>query len=137
MGRLIGCALMRVPSLVVALIASIWSCAPSFAATVNAVQGQVLISTGQGYRQVTGSTEVGAGAIVVANPGASAQIVFPDACAVTVQPGSVYTIAPQSPCATGSSGSNTTTYLIGGAVVAGGGIAAAVLLTHKGSSASP
>jgi hypothetical protein len=111
----------------------------SFAATVNATQGQVLVNQGQGYQQVAGSAEIGPGATVVVNPGGSAQIVYPDGCAVTVDPGSVYTIAPQSPClpqdpqtSPGLSGAS----LAVGAVIVGGGVAA-LLLLKKDKPASP
>jgi hypothetical protein len=108
---------------------------------VNATQGQVLVNQGSGYQQVAGSVDVGSGSTVVVNPGGSAQIVYPDGCSVAVQPGSVYTIAPQSPClAQGggetSSGLNGTTLAIG-AVVVGGGVAALLLLSNGDKSASP
>jgi hypothetical protein len=68
------------------------------AATVTAVQGQVLVSSGQGYRLVDGTTTVGVGGTVVANPGAIAYVLYPGGCRVTVEPGSVYQIASQGPC---------------------------------------
>src|SRR3990172_1743800 len=123
---------------VVALLSAALFSTSSFAAMVNATQGQVLVNQGSGYQQVAGSVEVGPGGTVVVNPGGSAQILYPDGCSVAVQPGSVYTIAPQSPClAQGgepSSGLNGTTLAIG-AVVVGGGVAALLLLKDK--SASP
>lgn len=110
------------------------------AATVRAVQGQVLVSSGQGYRLVDGSTQLGAGGTVVANPGAVAQVTYPGGCRVTVEPGSVYQIASQPPCQTGEPtktgalGDNGTTsssgfnpWMIGGIGLAvGGGIAYAI-----------
>jgi hypothetical protein len=36
-------------------------------------------------------------------PGGTATVVYDDGCKVAVQPGSVTTIAPLSPCASGSS----------------------------------
>jgi hypothetical protein len=68
------------------------------AATVSAVQGQVLVNSGQGYRLVDGSTTLGVGGTVVANPGAIAYVLYPGGCRVTVEPGSVYQIASQPPC---------------------------------------
>ena len=113
----------------------------AFAAMVNATQGQVLVNQGSGYQQVAGSVDVGPGTTVVVNPGGGAQIVYPDGCAVAVQPGSVYTIAPQSPCLAqgggeATSGVNGTTLAIG-AVVVGGGVAALLLLNGGDKSASP
>jgi hypothetical protein len=79
------------------MAALLWSM-PADAATVRALQGQVLVNSGQGYRLVDGSTVLEPGATVVANPGAMAQVVYPGGCAVTVQPGSVYVVAAQTPC---------------------------------------
>jgi hypothetical protein len=107
------------------------------AATVETVQGQTLINRGQGYKLIEGSTEAYPGTTVVANPGSSAQVVYPDGCKVAVNPGSVYTIAPKSPCETGEAGGGTglsTTWLIVGGVLAAGGGAAALLLAQKAAS---
>jgi len=113
---------------------------PSFAATVNVMQGQVLVNRGQGYEQVIGATSANPGDTIVVNPGGSAQVVYPDGCTVPVVPGSVVAIAPQSPClvtgATETAGINPTTLAIGAAAVAGG-VAAVILLNQKDKSASP
>jgi hypothetical protein len=137
---------VRVASVSLAVIAALSLSGPARAATVNAVQGQVLVNSGQGYRLVDGSAQLGAGATVVANPGAVAHVVYPGGCTVTVQPGSVYRVAAQAPCQTGEptkiaglndskdasssgSGNSSTTYwLIGGAVAAGAGGAALYFL---------
>lgn len=132
---------VRIASISIALIAVISFSGPARAATVRVLQGQVLVNAGQGYRLVDGSTQLGPGATVVANPGAVAQVVYTDGCAVTVQPGSVYLIAPQAPCQTGEptqsgaltdtggpSGVSGTTWAIGAVAVIGGGAAAYFLL---------
>ena len=130
---------MRIALMFLGVLLSLAASTSAYAATVNATQGQVLLNLGQGYRQVTGSSEAGPGAIVVANPGGSAQVVYPDGCPVTVTPGMVYTIEPQSPCGSGGSGVseglglNTTTMIALGAI-AGGGIAAAIIFGTRGSS---
>jgi hypothetical protein len=107
------------------------------AATVESLQGQTLINRGQGYQLIERSTEAYPGTTVVANPGSSAQVVYPDGCKVPVDPGSVYTIAPKSPCETGEASGGTgisTTWLVVGGVVAAGGGAAALLLALKAAS---
>jgi hypothetical protein len=127
---------MRVVLVVVSVLSSLVASPWAYAATVNATVGQVLVNRGQGYKQVSGSTEAGPGTTVVANPGSSAQVVYPDGCTVTVNPGSVYAIAPQSPCATGGTGGtglSTTTLVVGGVAVAGAG-AAALFLAQKAAS---
>jgi hypothetical protein len=135
---------MRIALLIVGVVSSLVVSPWAHAATVNATQGQVLLNLGQGYKQVIGSSEAAPGAIVVANPGGSAQIVYSDGCSITVTPGMVYTIAPQSPCGSGSGGPsfgggfemNTTTMVALGAI-AGGGIAAAIIFSTGSSSKKP
>jgi hypothetical protein len=73
----------------------------------------VLINRGEGYRMVAGTVQGGPGDTIVANPGGSAQIVYPDGCVVDIAPGTVAVINAQSPCSasstTATSGSATTT----------------------------
>ena len=109
---------------------------------------------------VAGTIQGGPGDTIVANPGGSAQIVYPDGCVIDVLPGSVAVINAQSPCsasnATVTSGSATTTSttpeplssdggggsgisgtaLALGAVAVGGGVGAAMFL-GKDKSSSP
>jgi hypothetical protein len=125
-----------------ALIAAISFAAVAHAATVRAVQGQVLVNAGQGYRLVDGSTQLDPGGTVVANPGAVAEVVYAGGCTVTVQPGSVYLVAAQPPCQRGEptktgglpddkGGSSTgsgTAWALGAVAVVGGGAAAYFLI---------
>ena len=135
---------MRTSFLIISVLSSLLVGSWAYAATVNATKGQVLLNLGQGYNQLRGSREAGPGAIVVANPGGSAQVVYADGCSVTVTPGMVYTIAPQSPCVGGGLGVgeglglNTTTMIALGAI-AGGGVAAGIIFASRSSqkSASP
>jgi hypothetical protein len=127
---------VRLASISLAVLAALLSGGLAQAATVTAVQGQVLVSTGQGYRLVDGSIYLGPGATVVANPGAVAHVAYGGGCTVTVQPGSVYQVAAQAPCqpgqpnqtgglgnsgdnAGGLSGGGTNYLLLGGVAVAG------------------
>jgi hypothetical protein len=104
----------------------------AFAANVSNIQGQTLLNTGKGFKQLLGSVEAAPGSKVMANPGGQGQVTYPDGCTVTVNPGQVYTIAPVSPCA--QAGVDTgSVYAIGAAVV--GGAVAAVIISSK--SASP
>jgi hypothetical protein len=131
-----------------ALIAAVSFEAAAHAATVRAVQGQVLVNAGQGYRLVDGSAQLEPGGTVVANPGATAEVVYAGGCTVTVQPGSVYLVASQPPCQRGqptrtgglpdtgqpdtggsSSGMGSgTAWAIGAVAVVGGGAAAYFLI---------
>lgn len=133
---------VRIASVSLAMIAAVAFAAAAHAATVRAVQGQVLVNAGQGYRLVDGSTQLEPGGTVVANPGAIAEVVYGGGCTVTVQPGSVYLVASQPPCRRGeptetggltdtggSSGAGSgTAWAIGAIAVVGGGAAAYFLI---------
>jgi hypothetical protein len=106
---------------------------------VKAISGQVLLNRGDGYKLVAGQADAGVGATVVSNPGATAQIIYPDGCVVDVKPITVATISPQSPCNSGSSSaglSSGTSPLVLGAAAVGVGVGAALLIGQKDSSAS-
>ena len=152
---------MRVAAALTAVILGISFVGQAFAATVRATGGQVLINRGEGYKMVAGTVPGGPGDTIVANPGGSAQIVYPDGCVIEVLPGSVAVINAQSPCSsannTVTTGSTTTTAatepagpsdgggggsgisgtaLALGAVAVGGGVGAALFL-GKDKSSSP
>jgi hypothetical protein len=152
---------MRVAAALTAVILGISFAGQAFAATVRATGGQVLINRGEGYKMVAGTVQGGPGDTIVANPGGSAQIVYPDGCVIEVLPGSVAVINAQSPCSsannTVTTGSTTTTAatepagpsdgggggsgisgtaLALGAVAVGGGVGAAMFL-GKDKSSSP
>ena len=104
---------MRAVAASTAIVLAISFAGQAFAAQVRATGGQVLINRGEGYKMVAGTVQGGPGDTIVANPGGSAQIVYPDGCVVDVLPGSVAVINAQSPCSaantTVTTGSATTT----------------------------
>jgi hypothetical protein len=63
------------------------------AASLEAIAGTVLVNKGQGFRPVTGRTEIGGGDAVMANAGGSAEIVYQDGCRSRVEPGRVVAVA--------------------------------------------
>jgi hypothetical protein len=134
---------MRFASAIVAFVAAIAVDGASFAATVTATQGQVMINRGQGYQLLVGSSDVDPGATVVVNPGGSARVVYPDGCAVTVEPLVVHAINAESPCEgkkemTKDMTSNTTLYWIGGgAALVAGGAYAYIASTHTAVAIDP
>lgn len=145
---------MTLTKRLVALLGASALVAASFtaeAATLDAIQGGVLVNRGAGYEVATGPTELKPGDLVIANPDGSAQVSYTDGCSVPVQAGTVVGVEAQSPCATqannrpapgpeapASAGLNTSTLVIGGLVVAGG-VGAALALGGGGSDkpASP
>jgi hypothetical protein len=72
------------------------------AATLVPVHGQLSINHGQGFEQVNGPIEANTGDSVMVSPDGSANVLYADGCKITLQPGSVMTIAELSPCASGS-----------------------------------
>jgi hypothetical protein len=68
--------------------------------------GNLTINQGQGFRPVTSSVNANVGDSVMVAPGGAATVVYDDGCKVDVRPGAVVTIAPLSPCASGSYAQN-------------------------------
>ncbi len=116
-------ALIGVASMTLASVAA-------SAATLDSIQGEVLVNRGGGYEVVNGPTELKPGDSAMANPGGSAQVVYADGSVVPVQPGSVVTVGETATAAGG--GLSTSTLVVGGLVVAGG-VGLAVALSNKGS----
>jgi hypothetical protein len=107
---LIGCSLLLVSA--------------SWAATIEPVQGNLSLNQGQGFQPVNGRVDANVGDAVVVAPGGAAAVTYSDGCKVTVQPGAVTTIAPLSPCASGSMADDNNSnglYFLG--VAAGFGLA--------------
>jgi hypothetical protein len=71
-------------------------------ATLEPVQGDLWINHGKGFEKVDKRIEAKVGDSVMVNPGGYAKLTYPDGCEVNVKPGAVTTIAPLSPCASGS-----------------------------------
>ena len=74
----------------------------SWAATIEPVQGNLQLNRGQGFQPVNSRVDANVGDTVVVGPGSAAAVTYSDGCKVSVQPGAVTTIAPLSPCASGS-----------------------------------
>lgn len=74
----------------------------SWAATIEPGQGSLSVNQGQGFQPVNSRVDAGVGDSVMVGPGGAATVTYDDGCKVTVQPGAVATVAPISPCASGS-----------------------------------
>jgi hypothetical protein len=74
----------------------------SWAATIEPGQGDLTINQGQGFQPINSRVNANVGDAVMVGPGGGATVVYSDGCKVDVQPGAVTTIAPLSPCASGS-----------------------------------
>lgn len=75
---------------------------PSWAATIEPGLGDLTINQGQGFKPVSSAANANVGDSVMVGPGGSATVVYEDGCKVDIRPGAVITIAPLSPCASGS-----------------------------------
>jgi hypothetical protein len=76
---------------------TVLSSASSWATTIEPGQGNLSINQGQGFKSIQGRITAKVGV---------ATITYDDGCKVGVQPGAVTTIAPLSPCASGSNADN-------------------------------
>jgi hypothetical protein len=85
-----------------ALSCAVLAVSPCLAATVEPDHGSLSINHGQGFEPVNSQMTAKVGDSVMVAPGGTAMVVYDDGCKVAVQPGSVITIAPLSPCASGS-----------------------------------
>jgi hypothetical protein len=106
---------------------AVLAASPSWAAVVEPGVGNLTINQGQGFKPVTSQVNTNVGDSVMVGPGGSATIVYEDGCKVNVKPGAVTTIAPLSPCASGSKAQNDDQWgwWVGGILLAVGiGIAA-------------
>ena len=74
----------------------------TWAATLEPGQGSLTINQGQGFQPVNNRIDANVGDSVMVGPNGAATVVYDDGCTVNVQPGAVMTIAPLSPCASGS-----------------------------------
>jgi hypothetical protein len=111
----------------------------SWAASLEPGQGDLSVNQGQGFQPVNSRVDAKVGDSVMVGPGGAATLTYDDGCTVTVQPGSVTTIAPISPCASGSSADGTDwgPWIAGGLVITGGIIAGFAIANHSGSSSGP
>jgi hypothetical protein len=71
---------------------------PASAATLSAVQGQVLINHGDGFKRVASGAEAREGDLLMANPGAGAKLIYPGGCVTEIKPGTVVTVTDGSKC---------------------------------------
>lgn len=98
----------------VLLIASFLVCSAAQAITVKAVEGEVLLSRGSGYEPIPGTAQAKVGDSVWAGEFGSGQIIYANGCVVTVRPGSVVSVEPQSSCKTPAAWSPHDTSVHGG-----------------------
>jgi hypothetical protein len=74
----------------------------AWAASIDPVQGELSVNQRQGFQKIDSRIEANVGDSVMVSPYGSATVSYPDGCKVNVRPGAVMTIAPLSPCASGS-----------------------------------
>lgn len=110
----------------------------SRAATIEPIQGDLSVNQGQGFHPINGRVDANVGDSVMASPGGAATVVYDDGCTVSVQPGAVTTIAPLSPCASGSNAQappQDNLWLTAGFAVVVAGVAGVVI--YEGTKSAP
>jgi hypothetical protein len=103
------------------------------AATLDEVQGRILVSRGGGFRPISGPVNLQPGMQVMANPNSSASIVYSNGCRDSVEPGTVVTVKPEGACTLGD---DTSPYALG-AIAVGGGAALAIGLSRRDRDNKP
>ena len=113
------------------------------AATIEPGQGDLSVNQGQGFQPINSRVNANVGDSVMVGPGGAATVVYDDGCKVAVQPGAVATIAPLSPCASGSyaqQSDSTSTYVgyaIGAGALAGFGVGVYELTKKSSTPTTP
>ncbi|KFN48864.1 hypothetical protein [Arenimonas composti] len=83
--------------------AALFAAAPAFAAaplaSIDGIEGTVLVKAGDEFVTATDAQALQAGDQVMLMEGASAQITFNDGCVLEAQPGSMIVVPEQSTCA--------------------------------------
>ena len=80
--------------------------ASGWAATVEPIEGSLMINKGNGYKSVKHQTTAKVGDAIMVSPGGSGKLVYADGCKVDVKPGVVTTVSKLSPCASGAYAQN-------------------------------
>ena len=119
----------------VCLIASLQSVS---AATLQGVEGSVLVNKGNGFELAGSGTQLQPGDQVLVRAGGKANIVYGEGCASSVSVGTAAVVQSGMPCEapTTSTSPSVTTLAIGAAVI-GGGVALAVGLGSSDGSKKP
>lgn len=121
----------------VVLLATALGATPALSATLQDVQGTVLVSSGDGFQRAGSGTPVGPGTRVMARSSGSAVIVHDDGSREIVGPGDVVTVGSSFNQSAGEVDSSIVTFAIGAAAI-GGGIALFASQTgNDGRPASP
>lgn len=122
--------------------------------TLVAVDGDVLVNGGNGFEKAQPGHPLKPGDQVVVNPGARAQIMYPQGCLVPVKPGQIMTVVAKPDCAAlttgvvpavvapvvagaGAGAGITTATVVGTTAAAAGGGAAAIAYSKNQSSKAP
>ena len=127
-----------------ALIMMSFLAANAHAAQLTNIQGQVFVNRGDGFKQVTGPTQVNPGDRVLAGANGKAQVFYDGSCFNNVGAGQAIIIPQGQPCAPAAEqtattgGIGTTTLVVGGLVVAvGAGVAIAASSRSSKKPVSP
>ena len=68
------------------------------AATLDSIEGSILLNRGDGFQELAAPTTANPGDSVMANPGGSAKLHYADGCVIDIRPGAVVSVGEKSPC---------------------------------------
>jgi hypothetical protein len=108
----------------------------SWAATIEPGQGNLSINQGQGFQPVNNRIDANVGDSVMVAPGGAATVVYDDGCTVAVQPGAVATVAPLSPCASGSYAAEDSGFNWGAVGLAAGALGAGAFGVYEATKSN-
>jgi hypothetical protein len=100
------------------------------AASIDEIQGVVLVNQGQGFKRLAGPVGVPPGVRVMANPGGSATIFYDNGCREPVEPGVIVTVKSEGACRVGP-----VDHFVLGAIGVGG--VAALAIGRRGGNDRP
>jgi hypothetical protein len=73
-------------------------CSAASAATVDSIEGRVLLNRGDGFQVLTVATTANPRDKVMASPDGSAKLRYADGCVIDIRPGAVVSVGEKSPC---------------------------------------
>ena len=73
-------------------------CSAASAATVDSIEGRILLNRGDGFQVLAAPTTANPGDKVMASAGGNAKLRYADGCVIDIRPGAVVSIGEKSPC---------------------------------------
>ena len=111
---------------------------PAQAALLTEVNGVVFVNTGQGFKPVTGPTEVKPGDRIMVGKNGAAKIAYGLNCTTSLTQNQNVVVSNEVPCSANGAqpGADTTSLVVGGVIIAAG-VAGGIALTRSNDKKKP